>query len=120
MSHLPGIGTQVDKLGKAAQALMSLTLPPEKRIANAMIELGFGFLENPPYREESAAHVNRLRSLLDGEGPWEVLAERLSPEAREEVSKAFWRLHQSVMHAFYSEMYRPSGNNPGTAGGDNP
>jgi len=71
---LGGVGTQVEKLSKATRFLMSLTLPPEKRIARAMTELSFGFLENPPYREESAAHVNRLRSLLDGEGPWEVLA----------------------------------------------
>jgi hypothetical protein len=35
MTHLAGVGTQVEKLGKATLVLMSLTLSPEKRMAGA-------------------------------------------------------------------------------------
>ena len=62
MNHLAGIGTQVEKLGKAIRILLSLTLSPEKRLAGAMTELDTAFLENPPYGDESAAHLSRLRS----------------------------------------------------------
>ncbi len=121
MTHLAAIGTQVEKLGKAARILMPLTLPPQKRIGGAMVELDLGFLENPPYRQDSEAHLNRLRSLLSGEGSSEAIFERLSPEGREHVSEAFWQLHQSVMHAFYKEMHRQSAaNHPGPAKGDKP
>jgi hypothetical protein len=99
MTHFAGVGTQVEKLGKATLVLMSLTLSPEKRMAGAMMELEAAFLENPPYGDESAAHLGRLRSLFDGEDSWQERAERLSPSAREQAFEAFWRLHQSVMHA---------------------
>ena len=52
MTHLAGVGTQVEKLGKATLVLMSLTLSPEKRMAGAMMELEAAFLENPPYGDE--------------------------------------------------------------------
>jgi hypothetical protein len=108
MASLSATGTQVAKLGAAARILMSLTLSPDQRMAGAMLELGMGFLENPPYKKDSAVHLARLRALFDGQGSWQAQAARTNPEAREQVSEAFWRLHQSVMAAFYKEMYQPA------------
>ena len=83
MTSLGGMGTQVAKLGQATQLLMSPTRSPEDRIAGATVELGMGFLESPPYKEDSAPHLARLRGLFDGRGTWLEQAERLSLEARQ-------------------------------------
>jgi hypothetical protein len=86
---------------------MSLTVPPEKRLANAMIELGFAFLENPPFSDVTATHAARLRTLLSGPGTWEEIARRLDAVGREEIADAFWRLYGATLHAFYKEMTKP-------------
>lgn len=99
-------GAQIESLSRAIRALMSLTERPATRVANAMANLGFAFLENPPFSDVSRKYVDSIQALLAGDGTWEHKAAQLTPEQYAQLADNFSRLYSDVLHTFYKSMYR--------------